>query len=291
MHRHWLQSNELVLLFTLMLTLSFFCHKNNAYCGKGSKILKTSFYIQKLKTREMKIASVTVPKVDRKFVHAYLAIENIPLEALQLFERNSKNHIGNRNILGKIQTEYEKFRNSNVTLAQYFNRDVIIGKISRSGQYCNVNVSEITKLPLILATNYDGKFFHGVQLSDIRATGPIKMDSSLIYIWNGMNGRLNHADIPPNVEVYEVQNKLPIRNEFTPGQSNFRNPILIGYDENSEYWITHRDMVKTQFTCKKFPGKCLYKTTDLSNYNRHQETCTDETIVTTKQVKLINYDQ
>ena len=106
MHRHWLQSNELVLLFTLMLTLSFFCHKNNAYCGKGSKILKTSFYIQKLKTREMKIASVTLPKIDRKFVHAYLAIENIPLEALQLYERNSKNHIGNRTISEKIQLDY-----------------------------------------------------------------------------------------------------------------------------------------------------------------------------------------
>ena len=236
----------------------------------------------------MKIASVTVPKVDRKFVHAYLAIENIPLEALQLFERNSKNHIGNRNILGKIQTEYEKFRNSNVTLAQYFNRDVIIGKISRSGQFCNVNVSEITKLPLILATDYNGKFFHGIQLSDVRASGPIKMDSGLIFTWKGMNGRLNHADIPPNVEVYEVQNKLPIRNEFTPGQSNFENPIFIGYDENSEYWITHRDMVKTQFTCKKYPGKCLYKTTDKSNYNRHQETCTDETIVSTKQVKIFS---
>ena len=175
MHRHWLKSNEFVPLFTLMVTLSFFCHKNNTYCGKGSKILKPSFSFQKLKTREMKIASVTVPKVDRKFVHAYLAIENIPLEALQLFERNSKNHIGNRNILGKIQTEYEKFRNSNVTLAQYFNRDVIIGKISRSGQHCNVNVSEITKLPLILATNYDGKFFHGIQLPDVRASDPIKI--------------------------------------------------------------------------------------------------------------------
>ena len=49
----------------------------------------------------MEIASVTVPKVERKFCHAFLAVENIPLEALNLYERNSKNHVGNTKILEK----------------------------------------------------------------------------------------------------------------------------------------------------------------------------------------------
>ena len=136
----------------------------------------------------MKIVAVTVQKVDRKFVHAFLAVENIPIEALNLYEKNSKNHIGNKNILERIRSEYEKFQRANVTLSQYFNRDVIIGNISRSGQHCNIIVPEISRLPLILAKSYAGKFFHGVKLCDIRATGPIKMDSSLTFMINGMNG-------------------------------------------------------------------------------------------------------
>ena len=106
----------------------------------------------------MKIATVTLPKVDRKFCHAFLAVENIPIEALNLYEKNSKNHIGNKNILERIRSEYEKFKSANVTLSQYFNREVIIANISRSEQYCTINVSEISRLPLILARNYNGKF-------------------------------------------------------------------------------------------------------------------------------------
>ena len=232
----------------------------------------------------MEIASVTVPKVERKFCHAFLAVENIPLEALNLYERNSKNHVGNTKILEKIRDEYEKFKCANLTLPQYFNRQIIVGNISRSGKYCTINELEISRLPLILAKDYNGKFFHGVKLSDVRATGPIKMDSSLIFTWNGLNGRLDYADIPPNVETYRVENNTPIRDEFTPGESNSPNPIFIGYDGVSEYWITHRDLIKTVFTCKKYPGRCLYKTTDPANYKRHVGRCTDETIITTKQV-------
>ena len=87
----------------------------------------------------MKIASVTVPKVERKFCHAFLAAENIPIEVLNLYERNSKNHIGNAKILEKIQVEYEKFKSANLTLAQYFNREIIIANISRTGKHCTIN--------------------------------------------------------------------------------------------------------------------------------------------------------
>ena len=66
----------------------------------------------------MKLIGVNATKIDQKFLHAYLTIEKVPLEALHLRERNSKNYIGNSKLLNEIKSEYAKFKESNVTLNQ-----------------------------------------------------------------------------------------------------------------------------------------------------------------------------
>ena len=45
-------------------------------------------------------------------------------------------------------------------------------------------------------------------------------------------------------------------------------------------------MIITVYRCRKYPGKCLYKTSEWGNFQRHVATCTDETVIESKQVIL-----
>ena len=43
-------------------------------------------------------------------------------------------------------------------------------------------------------------------------------------------------------------------------------------------------MIKKQFRCAKYPGKCLYSTTVKTTFDQHVKACTDESIVESKQI-------
>ena len=133
-------------------------------------------------------------------------------------------------------------------------------------------------------------FFWGYNLEDFRALKPIKMSAELIFNLYGVPGSLDMQNVPDFVNLYElleIQNVThPCITINTPGESNEPNPILIAYDDTNTFWVTHRDLVKTVFTCNKFPGKCLYHTVDKPNFNRHMASCTDQPILTSRQVNI-----
>ena len=69
-----------------------------------------------------------------------------------------------------------------------------------------------------------------------------------------------------------------------PAGSRKEDKILIGLDQNFEsYWIPNLSNIQKIYHCNVLPGKCLYSTTSMSTYQRHVNTCSDETIVYSKR--------
>ena len=239
----------------------------------------------------MQLLKIRDPKVEIKFLQCYLQVENVKLEEMKLYHKNDINYIGNEKLLTDIREQYQKFKAAtNVNMEQFFNRQIIICNRSQTNDYIVLNVREITRKPIFLVKNKHGTFFWGYKMSDFRALKPIKMSTELIFDLYGVPGSLDMQNVPDFVNLYElleIQNVThPCITINTPGESNEPNPILIAYDDTDTFWVTHRDLVKTVFTCDKFPGKCLYHTVDKPNFNRHMTSCTDQPILTSRQVNI-----
>ena len=236
---------------------------------------------------KMKFFTIYDPKVDSKFMMCYLEIENVPVEELKLYEKSNRNMIGNIKLRDTIREHYARFKETrNVRMEEFFNRQIVIGRKSRDHEYVNLNVRQITRIPLFLVKNRKDRFVYGYDLSDFRATKPIQMPLDMILDLYGMHGPLDWTNLPENVETYEMRNNGPVATNENAGLSNVPNPALIGYTEDNCYWITHRDLIETIYTCKKYPGKCLYETNDSSNFKRHVAACTDKPIVKCRQVSI-----
>ena len=237
----------------------------------------------------MQLLKIRDQKVEIKFLQCYLQVENVKLEEMKLYAKHDINYIGNEKLLTDIRDQYQKFKAAtNVNMEQFFNRQIIICNRSQTHDYIVLNVREITRTPIFLVKNRNGAFFWGYNLEDFRALKPIKMSAELIFNLYGVPGSLDMQNVPDFVNLYElleIQNVThPCITINTPGESNEPNPILIAYDDTNTFWVTHRDLVKTVFTCNKFPGKCLYHTVDKPNFNRHMASCTDQPILTSRQV-------
>ena len=242
----------------------------------------------------MQLLKIRDPKVENKFLQCYLQVESIKLEEMKLYTKNDFKYIGNQKLLSEIREQYSKYKaTKNVKMEQFFNRQIVICTESRENDYIVLNIKEISKTPIFLVKTRSNAYLWGYKLSDFRAQKPIKMSADLIYGLYGMDGTLDLNDAPDFVNLYEVMkfknSLIPCITGSTPGESNEPNPILVGYDESSTFWVTHRDLVKTMYYCDKYPGKCAYQTVDSSNYNRHMETCTDQPILNCRQVNTL-YD-
>ena len=234
----------------------------------------------------MKFFTIYDQKIDPKFLMCYLKIENVPVEELRIHQKANRNIIGNTKLRDKIRENYAFFVSRNVGLEAYFNRQIVIGRKSRNHEYVYFTEREITRTPLFLAKNRFDRFIYGYDLSDFRASQPIRMPAELILGLYGIPGPLDWENLPGNIEAYEIRENIPVTSNENAGLSNIANPVLIGYDEGNCYWITHRDLIETVYKCEKYPGKCLYETNDSSNYKRHVKACTDKPIIKCTQVSI-----
>lgn len=232
----------------------------------------------------MKLIAINLSKVDQKFLMAYLTIREIKPEDLDLYEKGGKNYIGNQRMIKIIREEYAQFQLYNCSIGTYFNREVIIAKISKVHDYCTFNAREITRYPLFMVRNHHNKFFYGHTIQDLKAEYAVRIPPQILLMMYGRPGPLVVADPPSYVETYEMIEGFPVLTENCPGISSDGNPILAAYDQNSIYWLTHREMVRTLHRCQKFPGKCSYQTTDKGNFDRHVLACVDKPKLETNQV-------
>ena len=95
---------------------------------------------------------------------------------------------------------------------------------------------------------------------------------------------MNNA--PDYVQFYEVEDGKAF-NEIT-GQTGTEPKVMIGYDSDY-YWLPTKSIIQTRHRCKVLPEKCLYFTTKAWHLPQHEQRCTDQTKVKTKQVYHMDY--
>ena len=235
--------------------------------------------------------TITIKNVNPEFVFCFIAVNKINYADLQLKKSKNWTIITNQKILKSIKACYETFLSSGMNLEQFFGCQIVNVTLTRKNIF-HIECSEIRRFPVFMVWDRNGRVQHGASLGQFNSDRPIKMSIDLIFAIHGKPSPTNFSprNFPADVEIYTVADGQAVNTPDSLGRSKCETVILIGYESSHDgqeyYWLPNRSLIQKQFKCTKYPGKCLYKTNQSCHYNRHVETCTDETIVTSKQVCL-----
>ena len=226
--------------------------------------------------------------LDPKFLACYLAVNQINYADLGLTKSRNWTIITNREIIDDIKMRYQHFLLSGNDLDEFFNRQIVIVRETRGRKSIPqfiIQTEEITTIPVFITVDGNRRVKHGANFKQFTAPNPIKMPIDLIF---QIHGKICPEGFPINfpdyVETYPVISGDVIRNKDASGKSKSPEVIRIGQEGANWYWIPDEKMIVTEYTCTKFPRKCLYTTDDWTNFKRHESTCTDQTIIVSKQV-------
>ena len=61
--------------------------------------------------------------------------------------------------------------------------------------------------------------------------------------------------------------------------------IPLGLSKKQYYFIPNPKLIKGRYFCQKYPGHCLYNTQKINHRDRHEKICSDDSIVSAKQVE------
>ena len=238
---------------------------------------------QELFTITLKYQKTTL---DAQFVMCYLAANEINYSDLDLMKKGKWTVITNKKILNDIKMRYQYFLLSGKQLGEFFNRQIVIVRQTRGNAFI-IESNEINQFPIFLPIDRKKRVTHGANFKHFTADAPIKMPIKLIF---EIHGKICPEDFPntfpPFVETYPVISGEAIRNKDASGKSKSPEVIRIGHDGSKWYWIPNEKMIVTVYRCTKYPKKCLFKSSDWTNFQRHVSTCTDQTIIESKQVIL-----
>ena len=187
-------------------------------------------------------------------------------------------------ILDEIQEEYKNFNASSKTLQQYFNRVIVEAQESQNSKIIYITDKEISGNPIFMVKNKKKNLISRWKLADLRSRNPIKMDIQDIFTMYGRIYQEIDINDPPNfLEIYEMDKNKAIQDQSLPGMSSQTDKIMVALNDGCWYWIPNPEQIKIIYRCKQLPGKCLYHTTEQTNYNDHIQSCTDQTKITSKR--------
>ena len=229
--------------------------------------------------------TITTKNVNSEFVFCFIAVNKINYTDLQLTKSKNWIVIKNEKILKSIKETYKTFVSSKMNLEEFFRCQLVYVNVTRNGVF-HIECSEIRSFPVFMVSDRKNRVQHGVEISQLNSDKPIKMPIDLIFAVYGRRCPENFSprNVPEDVEIYTVVDSQAVNTPDSSGRSKCKEVILCGYDGACYYWLPNRSLVQKQFKCTKYPGKCLYKTNQSCHFNRHLETCTDETTVKSKQV-------
>ena len=240
---------------------------------------------QELFTITLKYQKTTL---DAQFVMCYLAANQINYSDLNLTKKGKWTVITNQKILNDIKMRYQYFLLSGKQLGEFFDRQIVIVRETRgrnSSPQLIIETEEIDSDPIFVILDPKKRVKHGADFKNFTAEKPIKMPIELIF---KIHGKICPEDFPnsfpPYVETYPVISGEAIRNKNASGKSKSPEVIRIGREGSNWYWIPNEKMIVTVYRCTKYPKKCLFKSSDWTNFQRHVSTCTDQTIIESKQV-------
>ena len=225
---------------------------------------------QELFTITLKYQKTTL---DAKFVMCYIAANQINYSDLNLMKKGKWTVITNQKILNDIKMRYQYFLLSGKQLGEFFNRQILIVRETRgrnSPQQLIIETEEISSNPIFIIGDGNKRIKHGADFRQFTAEKPIKMPIELIFEIHGKVCPEEFLEtFPPYVETYPVISGEAIRNKEASGKSKSPEVIRIGHEGSNWYWIPNETMIVTVYRCTKYPRKCLYKTSDWGNFQKH----------------------
>ena len=252
---------------------------------------------------------ITHPSIDSLFLHVWLKVHKFQNDQLDLRTKKSKNsvtyQITNETVLSLLETEFQDFQLKNCSVETYFDIDILFFKENARKLFNPVKRTPMIRPVIIICKNRTGKIIDK-KLSDLKSDSPIEMSIKSIFsifeisepVQLIPNYQFNLNDLEEKyqviVELYKKVGNMCQLDYDLPGirYPNWepKHRIRIAVDNLDIphlprfYWIPSDQLISKEYFCTKMPGICGYSTQHIGNLQRHEETCSDDTKIESKQV-------
>ena len=194
------------------------------------------------------------------------------------------NIIGNNDLISFIQFHFKYCLETNQTMEQYFEREILEVRVSDNSGLLHVN--EIKCMPLILAKDdKNGHYLYGP--FSVRSKHPIRMELNLILEYHNFKTKdsLEFHEVSRGISMCKVRDNVAFMDGETTGLVD--GDLIIGKNGSVYYWIPDPSIIQKRHYCTKFPGKCSMFFTRKQALECHEKTCKDYTVIKSKQVWTI----
>ena len=243
--------------------------------------------------------------VDQAFLHLWLSVHRIKKEELQLRAggHGSGSHktvfIHNISLARRIKSDFDDFKSRQVDHESYFDRSIIVFKQTKSKSPFQTSTESVSKKPVFICKSTRDKYCLTETLDTLKAKKPIKMSLEHIFSIYDIHHDFVDSSIDEcidlenihNVECrfYHLDKNKAYWSADLPGFRNGDGRIInIAIKDEDFYWLASSNLIEERFYCGK-TSKCNYWATDRRDRDRHEETCSDESIVRSKQVFVMVY--
>ena len=255
-------------------------------------------------------------EIDCLFLHAWIKYHKLTIEQLQLKPAKKtcqvqKHEITCDIVLTQLHNDYQSYKESKKSVKDFLNIDILIFRENSQGHFNAVKSQCLDRQIIVLCQKRQSGVYilDGVPLSELRSVHPIEMSiKSLLSIYDiaesikllpfeEMNIYKFEDKFKVCIDIYKRNGNMCQKYYNIPGN---RDPswtpkyrIKVGVD-NLEipylpkfFWIPCDSLVHKTMFCSKLPGICGYSTTIPQHLADHEGSCSDQTTVESKQVRLL----
>ena len=252
---------------------------------------------------------ITHSGIDPLFLNVWLKVHRFEKDQLNLRTIKSKNsvtfNIGNETVVNLLENEFQDFKSQQCSVETYFDIDILFFKENPRNLFYAVKRTPMIRPVIIICKNRSGKIIDK-NLSDLKSEFPLEMSIKSIFSIYGIH---EPVDLIPNYQfnMNTIEEKYKICVELYKKVGNMcqldydlpgirypswepKHRIRIAVDNLDIphlprfYWIPSDQLVSREYFCTRMPGICGYSTSHIGHLQRHEETCSDETTIESKQV-------
>ena len=237
--------------------------------------------------------------VDQAFLHLWLSVFRIKNEDLQLRRgqgTGNSQFISHPSLVRRIKADYGDFKSRKVNKETYFDRSIIEFKQTKAHSPFYTSTQFVEKQPVFLCKNKKGNYCLTEPLDQLKAKKPIKMTlKHILSIYNIHHDLVESIDdclALENIHNVECRFHHLDKNKayWSADLPGFRNGdgqvINIAIKDGDFYWLASSNLIEERFYCEK-TSKCTFYARDKTNQARHEASCSDESIVRSKQVLIL----
>ena len=220
------------------------------------------------------------------FLHSWLQINGFSLDRLELKKFGKKYNLANPIIISNLEYSYIEYLQSGKSLDDFFDRQIIICR-GYNKKLFKITTESIDRTPVfIFQTTQKNTYLFGPDMSNLTSTNAIPCDLKIIMNMNGItkwpkNLNVFEPECGRTVSIYKVLNGKAL---FDIESGLEIADIPIGLYKKQHYFIPNPKLIKGRYFCRKYPDQCLFNTCKLMNRDRHENTCSNDSIISAKQV-------